>query len=96
MENFALEIVETINEHYYRDGTEGKELIKDMLFYLYHTTNDDKLKEAILDWLYKTTPEGAYLVAKGDVENEYSDEIICNVRDDSVVNYTIKEEQTNA
>ena len=49
MENFALEIVETINEHYYRDGTEGKELIKDMLFYLYHTTNDDKLKEAILD-----------------------------------------------
>ena len=41
-------------------------------------------------------PEGAYLVAKGDVEDEYSDEIICNVRDDSVVNYTIKEEQTNA
>ena len=35
-------------------------------------------------------------MAKGDVEDEYSDEIICNVRDDSVVNYTIKEEQTNA
>ena len=53
-------------------------------------------EEAILDWLYKTTPEGAYLVAKGDVKDEYSVEIICNVRDDSVVNYTIKEEQTNA
>lgn len=53
-------------------------------------------EEAILDWLYNTTPEGAYLMAKGDVEDEYSDEIICNVRDDSVVNYTIKEEQTNA
>lgn len=50
MENFALEIVETINEHYYNDGTEGKELIKDMLFYLYHTTNDDKMKQTILDW----------------------------------------------
>lgn len=53
-------------------------------------------EEAILDWLYKTTPECAYLAAQGDVEDEYSDEIICNVRDDSVVNYTIKEEQTNA
>ena len=50
MENFALEIVETINEHYHRDGADGKELIKDMLFYLYHTTNDDKMKQVILDW----------------------------------------------
>ena len=53
MEKFALEIVETINEHYYRDGTDGKELIKDMLFYLYHTTNDDKMKQVILDWFNK-------------------------------------------
>lgn len=53
MENFALEIVETINEHYYRDGTDGEELIKDMLFYLYHTTNDDKMKQTILDWFEK-------------------------------------------
>ena len=46
-------------------------------------------EDAILDWLCQTTPEGAYLAADGDVEDEYNDEIVCVVRDDSVVNYTI-------
>ena len=50
-----------------------------------------KSEDAILDWLYQTTPEGAYLAADGDVEDEYNDEIVCVVRDDSVVNYTIPE-----
>ena len=48
-------------------------------------------EEAILDWLYKNSPESAYLVADGDVEDEYNEEILFEVRDDSVVNYVIKE-----
>jgi hypothetical protein len=54
---------------------------------------EGKDKEAIMDWLYQTTPEGAYLLADGDVEDEYTDEIVCCVRDDSIVNYVIKEEE---
>ena len=54
---------------------------------------EGKDEEAILDWLYQTTPEGAYLVADGDVYDEYEEEIICVVRDDSEVNYVIKEEE---
>ena len=49
-------------------------------------------EEAILDWLYQTTPEGAYLAADGDIEDEYDEEIVCRIRDDSDVNYVIKEE----
>ena len=52
---------------------------------------EGKSEEAIMDWLYQTTPEGAYLLADGDVEDEYTDEIVCPVRDDSIVNYVIKE-----
>ena len=48
-------------------------------------------EEAILDWLYKNSPESAYLAADGDVEDEYNEEILFVVRDDSVVNYLIKE-----
>ena len=50
---------------------------------------EGKNEDAILDWLYQTTPEGAYLAADGDVEDEYNDEIVCVVSDNSVVNYTI-------
>lgn len=53
---------------------------------------EGKNEEAILDWLYQTTPEQAYMLAKGDVENEYNDEIVCPVRDDSEVNYVIEED----
>lgn len=53
---------------------------------------EGKSEEAILDWLRQTTPEGAYLLADGDVEDEYDEEIVCCVRDDSEVNYVIEEE----
>lgn len=79
MENFGLEIVETINEHYYRDGIEGKELIKDMLFYLYHTTNDNKLKEVILDWFN----EEQYCIECGEKLQPYE---YCEVHDELAYN----------
>ena len=47
-------------------------------------------EEAILDWLYQNSPESAYLAADGDVEDEYNEEIVCVVDDNSVVNYAIK------
>lgn len=50
MEDFSIEVIETITEHYGNDGKEGKELIKDMLFYLYHTTTSDTLKKRIVQW----------------------------------------------
>lgn len=53
---------------------------------------EGKSEEVILDWLYQTTPEGAYLVADGDVEDEYNEEIVCTVRDDAEVNYVIEED----
>ena len=52
-----------------------------------------KSEDSILDWLYTTTTEGAYLEANGCVDEEYSEEIICPVRDDSEVDYVIKEEE---
>lgn len=54
---------------------------------------EGKDEEAIMDWLYQTTPEGAYLLTDGNLEmDEYDEEIICPVRDDSIVDYVIKEE----
>ena len=50
---------------------------------------EGKDEEAIMDWLAQTTPEGAYLATDGDVSDEYNEEIICTVRDDSEVNYVI-------
>lgn len=52
---------------------------------------EGKDEDAILDWLYQTTPEGAYLAADGNVSDEYNDEIVCYVRDDAQVNYVIGE-----
>lgn len=52
---------------------------------------EGKDEETILDWLYETTPEGAYLAADGDVSDEYNDEILFPIRDDAEVNYVIKE-----
>ena len=54
---------------------------------------EGKSEDSILGWLYTTTPEGAYLEANGCVDEEYSEEIICPVRDDSEVDYVIKEEE---
>lgn len=50
MEDFSIEVVETITDYYSKDGEEGRELTKDILFYLYHNTDNDKLKQAILHW----------------------------------------------
>ena len=50
MEDFSNEVVETIVDHYSNDGEEGKELVKDILFYLYHNTTNDKLKWKIVEW----------------------------------------------
>lgn len=48
-------------------------------------------EEAIYDWLNCTTPTEAKEFA-GDnyIDEYYSEEIICPVRDDSVVDYIIK------
>ena len=32
MEDFSIEVVETITDYYSKDGEEGKELTKDILF----------------------------------------------------------------
>lgn len=53
MENMSSEVVWTISDHYVDDGEEGKELVKDILFFLYHTTTDRTLKMKIEDWFEK-------------------------------------------
>lgn len=52
---------------------------------------EGKSEEAIVDWLSQTTPEGAYLAADGEVDEEYTEEIVCPVRDDAYVNYVIQD-----
>ena len=52
---------------------------------------EGKDEEAILDWLYQTTPESAYLMSDGDVSDEYNEEILFPIREDGIVNYVIKE-----
>lgn len=53
---------------------------------------EGKDEEVIMDWLSQTTPEEAYLLSDGGADDSYDEEIICPVRDDSVVDYIIKEE----
>lgn len=50
MENFAHEVVNTITDYFHKDGEEGKELTKNILYYLYHSTEDETLKSIIIDW----------------------------------------------
>lgn len=50
MENMAFETVEAITEYFNDDSEESRELVKDILFYLYHTTTDTKLMSNIEDW----------------------------------------------
>lgn len=58
---------------------------------------EGKDEEAIMDWLSQTTPEQAYDLADGNLEmDEYNEEIICPVRDDSIVDYVIKEDEEDA
>lgn len=48
-------------------------------------------EEAIQEWLLCTTPEEAVGMAHNAVDQEYEEEIICEVREDSEVDYVIKE-----
>ena len=54
---------------------------------------EGKDEEAIMDWLLETTPEEAYLLTGGNVEDSYDEEIICCVSENSDVDYVIKEEK---
>lgn len=53
---------------------------------------EGKNEDAIMDWLRQTTPEDAYLLTDGVADDEYEEEIVCCVREDSDVNYVIKED----
>ena len=54
---------------------------------------EGKSEDQILDWLAQTTPQDAYLLSYGSgVDQEYEEEIICEVREDSDVDYVIKED----
>lgn len=48
-------------------------------------------EEAIQEWLLCTTPEEAVDMAHNAVNQEYDEEIVCEVREDSEVDYVIKE-----
>jgi hypothetical protein len=52
---------------------------------------EGKDQDAIMDWLSQTTPEGASVVAGGNVMESYDEEILYEVRDDSEVDYVIEE-----
>lgn len=57
---------------------------------------EGKSEDQIQDWLAETTPEEAYLLAynnDGQPDSEYDEEIVCEVRNDSVVDYVIGEEK---
>ena len=55
---------------------------------------EGKDEDAIMDWLRQTTPEEAFRLADGHVNDEaYEEEIVCEVREDSVVDYVIPEEE---
>ena len=47
-------------------------------------------EEAIVEWLACTTPTEAKNLAENYVEEDYSEEIICHIQDDSVVDYVIQ------
>ena len=54
---------------------------------------EGKNEEVIMDWLRLTTPDEAYELAKGRVyKDEYDEEIICPVRDNSIADYVLKED----
>jgi hypothetical protein len=55
---------------------------------------EGKDEEAILDWLRQTTPDGAIHAAGGNVMEEYDEEILFEVRDDSVMDYIIEDKES--
>ena len=51
---------------------------------------EGKDADAIMDWLRGTTPEEAYQLANGSVDEYYDEEIVCQVNRNTIVNYTIQ------
>lgn len=48
-------------------------------------------EEAIMDWLYSTTPDEAADLAINMIDIHYDEEIVCKVSEDSEVDYVIDE-----
>ena len=46
-------------------------------------------EEDVQEWLLNTTPTEAVQMAKGGVTQDFDEEIICEVREDSEVDYVI-------
>lgn len=51
---------------------------------------EGKDEEEIYDWMSEHTPEEVKKMVSNLNSEEYDDEIICNVRDDSFVDYIIE------
>ena len=47
-------------------------------------------EDEIYDWLNNTTPEEAYHLADGDVDENYEEEILCVISNDVSVDYVIE------
>ena len=57
---------------------------------------EGKSEDQIQDWLAKTTPEEAYLLALdngGQPDIDYEEDIVCEVSKNSIVDYVIGEEE---
>lgn len=52
---------------------------------------EGKSEEAVMDWLYSTTPQEAVDLVTNMVDITYDEEIICTIREDSEVDYVIEE-----
>ena len=46
-------------------------------------------EETVQDWLLSTTPDEAVKMASGAVDQDYDEEIVCYVSEDSNVDYII-------
>ena len=53
---------------------------------------EGKSEDSILDWLNNTTPEEARELINDVDYEEYAEEIICPIADDSIVDYVIEDE----
>ena len=50
---------------------------------------EGKSEDAIQEWMGNITPEQARDLINGSIDENYTEEIICNVADDSIVDYVI-------
>ena len=50
---------------------------------------EGKSEDAIQEWMGCITPEHARDLINGSIDENYTEEIICNVADDSIVDYVI-------